>query len=110
MTFLLAFIAYLIGSIPFGYLIVKLKEGRDVRSSGSGNMGATNVLRTAGRSSAVLTLFPSGTPSFDFYAFGLAIGFFFYLLLSMLIAIPYGSAEGSATKGAKAARVFLGDD
>src|SRR4030095_4817135 len=56
MTFLLAFIAYLVGSIPFGYLIVKLKEGRDVRSSGSGNIGATNVLRTAGRSSAVLTL------------------------------------------------------
>jgi acyl phosphate:glycerol-3-phosphate acyltransferase len=56
MTFLLVFIAYLIGSIPFGYLIVKLKEGRDVRSSGSGNIGATNVLRTAGRSSAVLTL------------------------------------------------------
>ena len=56
MTFLLAFIAYLLGSIPFGYLIVKLKEGQDVRSSGSGNIGATNVLRTAGRGSAVLTL------------------------------------------------------
>jgi glycerol-3-phosphate acyltransferase PlsY len=56
MTFLLVFIAYLIGSIPFGYLIVKLKEGRDVRSSGSGNIGATNVLRTAGRSSGALTL------------------------------------------------------
>ena len=46
----------MLGSIPFGYLIVKLKEGRDVRSSGSGNIGATNVLRTAGRSSAILTL------------------------------------------------------
>lgn len=56
MTFLLAFFAYLLGSIPFGYIIVKLKEGRDVRSSGSGNIGATNVLRTAGRGSAVLTL------------------------------------------------------
>ena len=56
MEFLLAFIAYLIGSIPFGYLIVKLKEGRDVRSTGSGNIGATNVLRTAGRGSAFLTL------------------------------------------------------
>jgi acyl phosphate:glycerol-3-phosphate acyltransferase len=56
MTLLLVLIAYLIGSIPFGYLIVKLKEGRDVRSSGSGNIGATNVLRTAGRGSAVLTL------------------------------------------------------
>lgn len=56
MTLLLVFIAYLIGSIPFGYLIVKLKEGRDVRSVGSGNIGATNVLRTAGRGSALLTL------------------------------------------------------
>ena len=56
MEFLLAFIAYLLGSIPFGYLIVKLKEGQDVRSSGSGNIGATNVLRTAGRGSAILTL------------------------------------------------------
>jgi glycerol-3-phosphate acyltransferase PlsY len=56
MTLLLVLIAYLIGSIPFGYLIVKLKEGRDVRSSGSGNIGATNVLRTAGRGCAVLTL------------------------------------------------------
>ena len=56
MEFLPAFLAYLLGSIPFGYLIVKLKEGRDVRSSGSGSIGATNVLRTAGRSSAVLTL------------------------------------------------------
>jgi len=56
MEFFPVFIAYLIGSIPFGYLIVKLKEGRDVRSAGSGNIGATNVLRTAGRSSALLTL------------------------------------------------------
>ena len=56
MTFLLVLIAYLIGSIPFGYLVVKFKEGRDVRCIGSGNIGATNVLRTAGRGSAVLTL------------------------------------------------------
>jgi glycerol-3-phosphate acyltransferase PlsY len=48
--------AYLIGGIPFGYLIVKLKTGRDVRSSGSGNIGATNVLRTTGRAAGVLTL------------------------------------------------------
>jgi glycerol-3-phosphate acyltransferase PlsY len=48
--------AYLIGGIPFGYLLVKLKTGRDVRSVGSGNIGATNVLRTTGRSAAVITL------------------------------------------------------
>jgi acyl phosphate:glycerol-3-phosphate acyltransferase len=48
--------AYLVGGIPFGYLLVKLKTGEDVRSKGSGNIGATNVLRTTGRGIAVLTL------------------------------------------------------
>jgi acyl phosphate:glycerol-3-phosphate acyltransferase len=50
------FIAYLIGAIPFGYLLVKLTTGKDVRASGSGNIGATNVLRTTGRAIAVVTL------------------------------------------------------
>jgi glycerol-3-phosphate acyltransferase PlsY len=49
-------IAYLLGSIPFGYLIVKLTTGRDVRAAGSGNIGATNVLRTTGKGPAILTL------------------------------------------------------
>lgn len=49
-------IAYLLGSIPFGYVLTRLKTGRDVRASGSGNIGATNVLRTAGRALGVATL------------------------------------------------------
>jgi acyl phosphate:glycerol-3-phosphate acyltransferase len=49
-------IAYLLGSIPFGYVIVRLKTGSDIRASGSGNIGATNVLRTTGRAAGVLTL------------------------------------------------------
>lgn len=49
-------IAYLLGAIPFGYLIVKLKSGTDVRTLGSGNIGATNVLRTSGRALGALTL------------------------------------------------------
>jgi acyl phosphate:glycerol-3-phosphate acyltransferase len=48
--------AYLIGGIPFGYLLVKLKSGQDVRAMGSGNIGATNVLRTSGRAMGVITL------------------------------------------------------
>ena len=53
---LLLIAAYLIGGIPFGFLLVKWKTGADVRSMGSGNIGATNVLRTTGRAAGVLTL------------------------------------------------------
>lgn len=49
-------IAYLLGGVPFGLIIVRLMTGTDVRASGSGNIGATNVLRTTGRSAGVLTL------------------------------------------------------
>src|SRR5262252_4964299 len=49
-------LAYLLGAIPFGYLLVKWKTGGDVRASGSGNIGATNVLRTTGRAAGIATL------------------------------------------------------
>jgi glycerol-3-phosphate acyltransferase PlsY len=49
-------IAYLVGGIPFGLIVVRLMTGEDVRTSGSGNIGATNVLRTTGRLAGVLTL------------------------------------------------------
>ncbi|MFO7773295.1 MAG: glycerol-3-phosphate 1-O-acyltransferase PlsY [Dehalococcoidia bacterium] len=49
-------IAYLLGSIPFGLIISKLKSGVDIREYGSGKTGATNVMRTAGTKLAALTL------------------------------------------------------
>jgi len=48
-------VAYLLGSIPFGYLIVKRREGRDIRSQGSGNIGAANVTRVAGLGAGGMT-------------------------------------------------------
>lgn len=49
-------IAYLLGAIPFGYLLTRFTTGKDVREHGSGNIGATNVLRAAGRAAAIGTL------------------------------------------------------
>src|SRR5205085_5259458 len=53
---LVIIIAYLLGSIPFGYLIVRQKLGDDIRQSGSGGTGATNVSRLAGKTAGVITL------------------------------------------------------
>jgi len=65
MGFMLVFLmAYLLGSIPFGYLMVRVFQGKDVRDLGSGNIGATNVLRTCGRGIAVLTLALDGAKGY----------------------------------------------
>ena len=48
-------LAYLLGSIPFGYLIVRWQKGVDVRSTGSGSTGATNVMRNLGIAGFVAT-------------------------------------------------------
>ena len=48
--------AYLLGAIPFGYLIVRWTQGEDIRRSGSGNIGATNVFRSASKLGGVATL------------------------------------------------------
>jgi acyl phosphate:glycerol-3-phosphate acyltransferase len=53
--YLIPVISYLLGSIPFGFLLVKSSEGKDIRSFGSGNIGATNVFRK-NRTTGILTL------------------------------------------------------
>lgn len=49
-------LAYLLGSLPFGYLLVKQKTGEDIRGAGSGSIGATNVTRALGLGWGFLTL------------------------------------------------------
>ena len=53
--FLVALVAYLLGSIPFGYLLYRCRAGQDIRMTGSGNIGATNVFRAAGWVTAAAT-------------------------------------------------------
>ncbi|MBI3933658.1 MAG: glycerol-3-phosphate 1-O-acyltransferase PlsY [Acidobacteria bacterium] len=74
--------AYLLGSIPFGYLLYRLRGGKDIRSTGSGSIGATNVFRAAGFFAAVATfLFDAGKG---------------YLAVLFAERMTAGSAEGMA--------------
>jgi glycerol-3-phosphate acyltransferase PlsY len=61
---LLPLIAYLLGSIPFGYLIVLASGRGDIRKRGSGNIGATNVARVTGIVSGVATLLLDGAKGY----------------------------------------------
>lgn len=56
MTALGAVLAYLVGALPVGFLVARVFGLGDIRRAGSGNIGATNVLRTLGRLPALLTL------------------------------------------------------
>ena len=57
---LIVAIAYLLGSVPTGYLLVRLFRHEDIRSVGSGNIGATNVLRSGGKGLGAATFFLDG--------------------------------------------------
>ncbi|MBM3704964.1 MAG: glycerol-3-phosphate 1-O-acyltransferase PlsY [Actinobacteria bacterium] len=49
-------LSYLLGAFPTAYIIYKLKTGKDIRNEGSGNVGGTNVTRTAGASLGIITI------------------------------------------------------
>jgi len=83
-------VAYLIGSIPCGVVLTRITGAGDVRGSGSGNIGATNVYRTAGRRLGILTL----------------IGDMLKGLLPMLIAVNLGFTPNQVAL--IAAALFLG--
>ncbi len=56
LALIIVVVSYLLGSIPFGYLLVRIFRGLDVRQTGSGNIGATNVARTGSKGLAAATL------------------------------------------------------
>lgn len=72
--YLSAMLGYIVGSIPFGLLLVRLAGQGDIRSVGSGNIGATNVLRTGRKSLAAATLILDGGKGVLAVVFGLQYG------------------------------------
>jgi len=104
-------VAYLIGGIPFGLIIVKLMKGSDVREEGSGNIGATNVLRTTGPVAGVLTLVLDAAKAFFavWLADRLSGGSEFWMSAAAL-AVLLGHAYSIFLnfKGGKAVASFVG--
>jgi glycerol-3-phosphate acyltransferase PlsY len=78
-------IAYLLGSVPFGYLIVRATQGADVRESGSGGTGATNVSRQAGKAAGVITLVLDASKGATAVAFA-----------KLILGLPIVAASGHA--------------
>jgi acyl phosphate:glycerol-3-phosphate acyltransferase len=62
--FIIVLFSYLCGSIPFGLILTKIFSGKDIRKIGSGNIGATNVLRTGSKFLALTTLILDLTKGF----------------------------------------------
>ena len=71
LTLIVVAVSYLLGSIPFGYLLVRVFRGQDVRQTGSGNIGATNVARTGSKGLAIATLLLDGLKGYAAVAFAL---------------------------------------
>jgi acyl phosphate:glycerol-3-phosphate acyltransferase len=103
--------AYLLGGVPFGYLLVRLTTGRDVRSMGSGNIGATNVLRTTGRGLGILTLLLDIAKGyFAVWAAGQLSGQDPLWMSAAALAVLFGHAYPALLKfqGGKAVASFVG--
>jgi acyl phosphate:glycerol-3-phosphate acyltransferase len=110
---LVLLIAYLIGGIPFGYFMVKWKTGQDIREVGSGNIGATNVLRTTGQSAGVITLLLDIAKGFvAVWLAGLLIPADPHLLWSSAAALAVMAGHAFPVflkfKGGKAVASFIG--
>ncbi|MGA3264665.1 MAG: glycerol-3-phosphate 1-O-acyltransferase PlsY [Terracidiphilus sp.] len=97
---LIAATAYLLGSIPTGYLLVRLFRQQDIRSVGSGNIGATNVLRAGGKSLAAVTFL------LDMLKGSAAVWLGVLLAVLLTPALPYRDAQAIAALCAVLGHIF----
>lgn len=89
-------LAYLLGSIPFGYLLVRVFRHEDIRKTGSGNIGATNVARSGAKGLGILTLVLD------------ALKGFLAVIIAQRISEPYGFPQAYDIAAAAALAAVLG--
>jgi acyl phosphate:glycerol-3-phosphate acyltransferase len=89
-------LAYLLGSIPFGYLLVRIFRHEDIRKTGSGNIGATNVARSGAKGLGILTLVLD------------ALKGFLAVVIAQHIAEPYGFPQAYDIAAVAALAAVLG--
>jgi len=100
--------SYLLGSIPFGLILTKIFLDKDLRDIGSGNIGATNVLRTGKKSLGFFTLLLDGLKAY----ISISITFIYYpdyvYLSALLCVLGHIFSVWLKFKGGKGIAVFLG--
>ena len=106
--FFISIYSYLLGSIPFGLILSKIFLKKDIRQSGSGNIGATNVLRSGGKVLGFLTLIMDGLKSY--LAVMITIRFFsdYFFLSALLVFLGHLFPMWLKFKGGKGVATYLG--
>ena len=106
--FFISIYSYLLGSIPFGLILSKIFLKKDIRQSGSGNIGATNVLRSGGKVLGFLTLIMDGLKSY--LAVMITIRFFsdYFFLSAILVLLGHLFPMWLRFKGGKGVATYLG--
>lgn len=100
--------AYLLGAIPFGVLLTRLAGGGDLRRIGSGNIGATNVLRTGRKGLALLTLFLDGGKGFAAVAGAGFYGPDFCVIAAVMVVVGHMFPLWLGFRGGKGVATGLG--
>ena len=109
MIAVIAALAYLLGSVPFGLVVARAMGLGDVRQIGSGNIGATNVLRTGSKPAALATLvLDGGKGALAVVAAGLAIGGDAAQVAGLAAFIGHVYPIWLRLKGGKGVATFLG--
>ena len=103
---IVAAVGYFLGAIPFGFLLVRVFRGEDIRLSGSGNIGATNVARSGAKGLGLATLVLDALKGFLAVCFALALGASAYNSCGGVACVPAIRLMATAALAAVLGHIF----